>query len=100
MLTLLAAGSHTYGQQIDSVHVFRDIPEGNQLRSMRGAVREAVASASRAPRAAFQRCSSAEANSVSFGSLADTDGFATLDVKPASALRKVTAGARARSRGR
>lgn len=29
MLTLLAASSHTYGQQIDSVHVFRDIPEGN-----------------------------------------------------------------------
>ena len=64
-------------------------PEGNQFRTWRIAAREAVASASRDPKAAFHWLRKVEAAAVTLEDLAETDGCATLDSKPANALRKV-----------
>ena len=74
-----------------------NIPEGNQFRTWRIAVREAVASASRDPKAAFLWIQKVEPAATSPGDLSETDGFATLDSKLASALRKVVTGALNRS---
>ena len=73
------------------------IPEGNQFRTWRIAVREAVASASRDPKAAFLWIQKVEPADTSSSDLYETDGFATLDSKLASALRKVVTGALNRS---
>ena len=73
------------------------IPEGNQFRTWRIAVREAVASASRDPKAAFLWIRKVEASAAVPADLAETDGFATLDSKLASALRKVVTGSLGRS---
>ena len=74
-----------------------NIPEGNHFRTWRIAVREAVASSSRDPKAAFLWIQKVEATRTSSADLAETDGFATLDSKLATALRKVVTGTLSRS---
>ena len=69
-----------------------NIPEGHQFRTWRIAVREAIASASRAPQQAFLWARKAEESNADFASLSQAEGFATLDSRLASVLRKVATG--------
>ena len=69
-----------------------NIPEGNQFRTWRIAVREAIASVSRDPPRAFNWARKVEEPNVVSDSLVETEGFATLDSKLATALRKVVTG--------
>ena len=60
-------------------------------------MREAIAAASRDPRAAFLWARKVEASADTSAELAETEGFATLDSKLAAALRKLVAGSLGRS---
>ena len=89
----IVSATQTSQKEADKLELPR-IPEGHQFRTWRLAVREAIASASRDPPRAFLWARKAEASDAEFAALAETEGFATLDSKLASALRNIVTGSR------
>ena len=82
-------------KEADNIEI-PNLPDTAHFRKWKANVREAVASASRDPNAAFLWVRDVE-NTVDRTSLGDSSGFSTLDSKLAAALAKVLTGALGRS---
>ena len=78
-------------QEADKIEI-PNLTDVAQFRSWKTAVREAVASASKAPQLAFQWVRKVETPNMTVEKFIDSEGFPTLDSKLASALSRVTKG--------